>query len=317
MLSVGRAGFVVTAAVAAALSLGAGTHSRGPSGAISITAQPVPLNPQNLSEVAVGGFTFAGGLLLTSSSTDRLHAMSDLEVTAANRLTAVSDFGMLLEGRLVLDNADRLVGLADARLNPLIGEDGKPLAGADAEGLAVLPDGDRLVSFEGRARILLYPANGGTPRVAPMPAVQFAGNMGMEALAADPEAGPDAYMVGSEISGETWSCRVSLPSCAKGPTALKTIFYGLVAMRRLPGGQTVYLLRTVDQQRRYRIILKIVRGASEVARLDLAPPMNTENFEGVAVAPRPNGGLRFYLISDDNGSARERTLLFAFDWQPS
>jgi hypothetical protein len=242
--------------------------------------------------------------------------MSDLEVTGTDNLIAVSDFGLLFEAKLVLDSAGRLVDLTDARLSPLAGEDGKPLNGADAEGLAVLPGGDRLVSFEGRARILLYPANGGLPRAAPMPAVTFAGNLGMEAIAADPSAGPDAYIVGSEISGETWACRVSSPSCTKGPPALKTIFYGLVAMRRLPGGETAYLLRTVDPQRRYRLILKVVRGSSEVARLDLAPPMNTENFEGLAAVPRPDGSVRFYMISDDNGSARERTLLFAFDWRP-
>lgn len=282
---------------------------------VAIAARPVPLNPQNPSETAIGGFTFAGGLVLTSPDSRRLHGMSDLEVNG-DRLIAVSDFGTLFEARLVLDSAGRLAGLVEGRISPLAGTDGKPLTGADAEGLAVLPNGDRLVSFEGRPRILLYPANGDTPRDVPIPAVTFAGNMGMEALAADPGTAPDAYIVGSEISGETWTCRVSVPSCTKGPTALKTIFYGLVAMRRLPGGETAYLLRTVDPQRRYRIILKIVRDTTEVARLDLAPPMNTENFEGLAAVPQPDGRVRFYMISDDNSSPRERTLLFAFDWKP-
>jgi hypothetical protein len=27
--------------------------------------------------------------------------------------------------------------------------------------------------------------------------------------------------------------------------------------------------------------------------------------------------IRFYLISDDNGSATQRTLLLAFDWRPA
>jgi hypothetical protein len=40
-----------------------------------------------------------------------------------------------------------------------------------------------------------------------------------------------------------------------------------------------------------------------------------DNFEGIAVVPRPTGGIRLYLVSDDNGSAAQRTYLLAFDWQ--
>ena len=29
-----------------------------------------------------------------------------------------------------------------------------------------------------------------------------------------------------------------------------------------------------------------------------------------------DGGVRFYLLSDDNGSSSQRTLLLAFDWRP-
>ena len=52
------------------------------SGPISIDAVPVPLNPQNPSEMAIGDFLYAGGLVLTSRQTDQLHGLSDLEVTA-------------------------------------------------------------------------------------------------------------------------------------------------------------------------------------------------------------------------------------------
>jgi hypothetical protein len=59
------------------------------------------------------------------------------------------------------------------------------------------------VSFERRHRILLYPAGGGVPRRVPAPEEVFPPNGGMEALAADPEAGEDAYLVGAEVSGST------------------------------------------------------------------------------------------------------------------
>jgi len=107
--------------------------------------------------------------------------------------------------------AGRLVGLADARLTLLTGEDGKPLsdkADADVEGLALLPNGDRLVSFERRDRIWLYPAAGGPPRPVPMPAVSFPPNGGMEALTLYPAAGPGFYLVGSE-DGIVWLCSLT------------------------------------------------------------------------------------------------------------
>jgi hypothetical protein len=286
---------------------------------IVIDAVPVPLNPQNPSEISIGDFLYAGGLILTSRDTDRLHGLSDLEVTSTDRLAVVTDVGSFLDARLVLDGAERLTGLTDARLTPLTGEDGKPLSNkghADAEGLAVLPSGDRLVSFERRHRIELYPAAGGPPRLVPAPTVSFPGNGGMEALAADPDAGADAYVVGAEISGDTWTCRLSVARCARGPSIDKPKAFGLVALKRLPGMRTVYLLRAFDAARGPRISLQIFQSANLIARMDMARPLTVDNFEGVAAVPRADGGVRFYLLSDDNASSSQRTLLLAFDWRP-
>jgi len=285
---------------------------------IGIDVSPVPLNPQDRSQTAIGDFLYAGGLALTSGQTDQLHGLSDLEITGTDRLSAVGDMGVLLDARLVLDGAERLVGLADARLTVLTGEDGKPLADkedADAEGLARLPSGDRLVSFERRHRIWLYPAGGGPPRPVSAPEVPFPANGGMEALAFDPETGADAYVVGAEDSGDTWTCRVSAP-CVKGASVDKPEEFGLVGIKRLPGTGTVYLLRAYDPLRGNRISLQIFRGPSMVARMDMAAPMTIDNFEALAAVPRTDGRVRFYLMSDDNGNASQRTLLLAFDWRP-
>jgi len=138
----------------------------------------------------------------------------------------------------------------------------------------------------------------------------------MEALAADPQTASDAYLVGSEGTGETWSCRVSA-ACVSGPTVAKAAEFGLVAMRRVPGNRTAYLLRAYDSLRRSnRVVLRIVGTSGTVASLDLGPPLTLDNFEGLAVVPHGDGSVRFYLISDDNGISRQRTLLLAFDWTP-
>jgi hypothetical protein len=43
--------------------------------------------------------------------------------------------------------------------------------------------------------------------------------------------------------------------------------------------------------------------------------LTVDNLEGVAAVPRPGGVTRFYLVSDDNASPQQRTLLLAFDWR--
>ncbi|MFN3523443.1 MAG: esterase-like activity of phytase family protein [Phenylobacterium sp.] len=288
----------------------------GPSVAVSV--QAVPLNPDDPAQAAIGRFRYAGGLALSSSDTSRLHGLSDVRIGSDGALIAVSDDGDLLRARLALDPSGRLTGVADARLTPMTGPDGAPLQNkvdADAEGLALLADGSRLVSFERRHRIWLYPANGGPPRPAPAPEASFPDNGGMEALAADPAAGAGAYVVGGEDSGQTWTCRL-VAVCVAGPAVAKPPEFGLVAITRLPAGRTAYLLRAWDPVRGSRITLTIQGPAGEVDRMDLSRPLTVDNFEGLDALPQANGDIRFYLISDDNFSSSQRTLLLAFDWSP-
>jgi hypothetical protein len=315
----GRLWPVLVAALTAVASL-ASQPSRRPAApeSIVVDAVQVPLAPQDPSATALGDFQYAGGLWLTSRQTDRLHELSDLVITGQDELTAIGDAGILLTARLVFDDDARLVGVTDARLSFLEGEDGAPLTDpvrADAEGMTMLPGGDRLVSFEQAHRILLYPAAGGAPRIVPSPRASFQKNGGMEALTANPDVGPDAYVVGSETSGETWTCRVTAP-CVQGQTVDKPEEFGLVAMRWLPDGRMAYLLRAYDPVRRNRITLTILRGATPIARMDMAPPLTVDNFEGMTAVIDAAGGIRFYLVSDDNASSTQRTLLLAFDWRP-
>ena len=285
---------------------------------IAIRATPVPLNPDDLAQTRIGDFVYAGGVSLTSDQTSRLHGLSDL-VVKGDRLWSISDEGDAFEARLVLDEAGRLVGVADAKLAGLAGLDGKPLQGksmADAEGLTILPNGDRLVSFEREHRIWRYPADGGPPTVAPAPGGSIPENDGYEGLTLAPEAGPDAYVVGVEGSGWLWTCRLSTKACEGPGSVTKTDDFGLAGLTRTPSGDLVVLLRAWDPVRGNRIIVRIQRLDAPPVELTLARPLTVDNFEGVAVVPAPGGGLRLYLLSDDNFQSSQRTLLMAFDWKP-
>ncbi len=288
---------------------------------ITIQAEPLVFDPQDPAKKQIGDFTWAGGLALTSAQTSRLHGLSDLKVWPDGRILMVGDQGDLLEAHLVLDYAGRPAGLKDARLTSVIGEDGQPAAShgkvdSDAEGIAEFPNGDRLISLEEHDRVLFYPHTGAPPRRAPLPDVKWIDNKGMEALAIYPKAGPGAYIVGIEATGATYVCKLSA-ACTEDRTVALKDGYELTALEVLSGGRMAYLLRAYDPVRGSRIILRIVAADGHVEdQLELARPLTVDNFEGLAVAPSPSGGLRFYLISDDNFSKSQRTLLVAFDWRP-
>ena len=286
---------------------------------VAITASPVPLNPQDPAQTRIGDFAYAGGLVLTSAETSRLHGLSELRILAGDQLVAVSDEGDLLEAHLRRDKAGRLTGLDGARLSVLADLEGRPLSGkeeADAEGLAVLASGDRLVSFERRHRVWRYPAAGGPAQEAPFPAVEFPDNAGMEALAPYPSSGPDAYLVGAEESGQTWICRV-VGGCVSWEAVPLPRGFGLVSAAALPDGAIAYLLRAWDPLQGPRVSIVVRKDRREIARLDLARPYTVDNFEGLEAVAGPDGSIRFYLISDDNFAAVQRTLLLAFDWKPA
>jgi hypothetical protein len=314
---------LAAAACAPAAKLPPAPVAAGPG--IRIAAKPVPEFEPGKTQVALcaepcGEWSWAGGLELTSPDTSRLHGLSDLKLLGGGRILAVSDEGDLLEAKLVLDAAGAPAGLADAKLTPLTDLSGKSISGhkleADAEGLAVLANGDRLVSFERDHRIWLYPAAGGLPRPAPSPAAAFPANDGMEALAPDPARGRDAYVVGGEDDAQTWLCSLT-KGCAEGPKLPLPKDFALTAVTRLSGGRTAWLLRAFDVARGARAELQITDANLRVIdRIRLERPATVDNMEGLAAEERPGGTIRFYLLADDNFSPAERTLLLAFDWRP-
>lgn len=287
----------------------------GPS--IRVVSEPVSEG----STPSVGTFRFAGGVALTSPDTSRLHGLSDLDIAANGRLVAISDDGDLVKGRIVLDAAGRLAGVADITLAPLTDPDGKPLGGdkttSDAEGLIRLANGAMMVSFERRHRIWLYSGKAGRPSTAPSPDAPFPDNDGMEALALDPSGGPGTYLVGREDTRETWTCRLS-GGCVPGMRPGDASMGKLVAARALPGERWAFLLRDFNPVTGATIRLLITDRAGRTLDLHkITGPATVDNFEGLAALPRKDGSVRFYLLSDDNFSTLQRTLLLAFDWRPA
>ena len=308
--------------VAALITLACGSAipqtAAEPGAPVGIEVIPVPLNPADSSQRLIGVFAYAGGIEIKATNPATILELSDLRVSG-DRLVAISDQGLLFEARIQFDEMNRLTGLTDARMVPLTGESGRPLGAkdTDAEGLDLLPDGSRLVSFEGNDRILLYPADGGAPRLVPRPEARFPQNTGMEAIASYPAAGADAYLVGSE-GGAIWLCRLSASCSDTGLGMFVPAGMNLTALAAYgEDGAFAMLSRAYDPRTGVRISVRLIANSAAGARvldeMTIAPPLNVDNFEGIAVVPRPDGGMRLYLVADDNGSGTQRTYLFAFD----
>ncbi len=138
----------------------------------------------------------------------------------------------------------------------------------------------------------------------------------METLAPDPDKGADAYLTGGETTGRTWTCTVKT-ACVEGAKVRLDMGFGLVAARRLPQGRTAWLLRAFNAIKMSVIQLRITDAAGRTLdQMELQRPLTVDNFEGLAAVPEKDGCVRFYLISDDNFSGSQRTLLLAFDWKP-
>jgi len=312
------------AGLAAALALGACAPSHAapdPPAPLAVTARPVPQwLPGSAPPVNVGSFLYAGGLELSAPKGSHFGGLSDLDVQPDGRFIAVEDEGELVRGKIVLDAKGRLAGVEGVTKAVLGNPEGGAVSGgkadSDSEGLARWPNGDLMVSFEGRNRIWLYPASGGPPHAVPFPDAPFPVNDGMEALAIDPQSGPTAYLVGREDTRETWICRLA-EACVPYLTAGKAEYGKLVAARALPGRRWAFLFRDFSALGGITSRLAITdRAGAELDLLTIARPANVDNTEGVAPVVRPDGTIRFYLISDDNFASNQRTLLLAYDWRP-
>ena len=74
--------------------------------------------------------------------------------------------------------------------------------------------------------------------------------------------------------------------------------------------RTLQLFRAWDPLQGNRI--RLAWGEGEDEALTLGRPLLVDNFEGIA-AEATETGLRVWIVSDDNFSARQRTLLYVFD----
>lgn len=294
-----------------------------------VKAQALPLNPFDRDQARIGALTYAGGLRLTADGTSSFGGLSGLDIGADGRLIAQSDAGELVRARIVLDRQGRLAGLAEATIARLTDEGGQTAqrkSDADAEDITLLQGGGFAVSYEQDHRIMIYAGSGPGKRLATPPAVEtLQPNEGLEGLTEwrDPATGALGLVEGAE-DGRVWACNAGGADCRQildrardGPDG----DFSLTGLDALPDGQgLVAVYRAFSLLQGVRGLIAWIRPGADKQVVELgrlALPLTVDNFEGIAAVPRPDGSVRLYIVSDDNFSKSQRTLLLAFDWKPA
>ncbi len=285
---------------------------------------------------------FGGFSGLECDQGDRLVAISDrghwlsvqLGLDERGRLTSLSDgyMGPLLEpdGQAVTGRGRR-----------------------DAEEVASLPGGGYLVTFEGEHRAVWYgsPKNGSKkdgdgveassvlatrPKVLVTPPGVYEGddNAGFEAVTQLADGRLMLITEGlKDSAGQQvgWLSEAAIATGEAPPTYLPLRLHSVelfqpTAATTLPVGdplagdvlllQRHYTPITGTRVRLFRLPSAELRPNAVVQPQELMrieAPRSVDNFEGMAVCGRTQNGAVIYIISDDNFSAHQRTLLFQLE----
>lgn len=288
-----------------------------------LSVAPVDLDRATAPTGRVGRLRFAGGLALASRD-PRFGGFSGLAVGAGGEsLTAISDHGWFWRAQPVYAGGE-LVGLKGGEFGRLAGPDGAALhldRTADAEELEAVPGG-MAVSFEHGARIYVYPGGDfrAAPRALPLPPwlADAPANKGLEAmarlgggrlLAVCERHGPGMLNLAGIWDGSAWQ---RLYFKRRGD-------YLPTAAAPLADGGVLFLERRYDPMRGAAARISAVPASLVRPGLvmmpetwaELTPPHPVDNFEGLALARRGRETW-LYMVSDDNYSPLQRTLLLAF-----
>lgn len=275
-----------------------------------------------------GKLIFLGGFELASKDS-RFGGLSGLALSKdGSQLYAISDRGYWVSARLHHDTQGVLKRIDSWEMATLLTPSGKALKGSmrDAEALVRDQDGSFIVGFERHPRLWRYPGSREAfalpPRPLPLPAdLQKApSNGGLEAVAilsdhrflliTERYKDGNGATKGWILDKNRYSAISYELSDGFEPTDVTTLPNGdLILLERrynLLRGAIVRIQRLTADSIRPGARLK----GQEIALLE--PPFEVDNFEGLAVRYHPTAGTLLYMVSDDNYSPLQRTLLLQF-----
>lgn len=305
-------------------------------GPVSITVNARPIaafSRRDPSLKQFGALEFVGGLVLTSSYRG-FGGLSALRLDKeGQRFTSLSDKGDWFTGRFRYEGRT-IVGLDDVAAAPILGTDGRAVAARgwfDTESLAI--DGDvAYVGIERVNQILRFDRFGqdgvrarGQPIPVPPDVLHLPHNKGLEALVFVPRDKPLGGTLiaiserGLDAEGNLRAFLIGGPS--PGPFAVRRRNgYDISDAALLPSGDVLLL------ERKFSLVEGVGIRIRRVALTSIAPSAvvdgevlfeadledEIDNMEGLDVRRTADGEIMLTMISDDNFSLLQRTLLLQF-----
>lgn len=309
---------------------------------LALRAKPISLQAINPSRKTVGALTYVGGFHLTTDDPG-FGGWSGLETLDDGRLLAVSDTGHYLWINLAADGFTP----TSASIGEIRDNAGKLFAtkvAGDAEDIAML-DGLALIAFEGDARVMAYDVTrcGQSARAASLgwtmrsafraAGIQVDPNLGVEGLAIT----DDGFLIAgieTQVGGESplsirplearpdFKFRIgknspelvaldtvaqgddirlfSLHRSSKSPMSSNAITFIETVLTRDPNPSGKRADQTFS-----------IKSSLLLAEMNLL--LTIDNFEGLAARRMPDGRIRLHVLSDNNYSGSQRTLLMTFD----
>jgi hypothetical protein len=285
---------------------------------------PVQFDPAELSRTQAGALTFLGGIALKSHD-PAFGGFSSLSV-AGDRFTLLSDGGTFAQFRMSGDWRPR-----DVRFGNLPDGPGQGWMKEDRDSESMTRDpatGDIWVGFENWNAIWRYSSDFVRTEGSAMPPAMadWLYNLGPESLVRLRDGRFLTIAEDNQRDGATWREALVFGG---DPTRDPHILFRWAYLpppgydpsdaTELPNGDILIVNRRFDLPFRFTTILTVVkrsaihRGAvlrgRPIARF--AAPLIHDNFEGVAVT-REGGATILWLVSDDNQSILQRSLLLKF-----
>lgn len=319
--------------LAALLFVCSGQAAFGAETDAAITARPFSEFRAGQKNARFGALEFVGGIEFTSSNA-LLGAISSIRFRPDRKsFIAVLDTGHWMTGSILRDEQGRLAGIESVRILPMVdasGHEPRAKGDIDAEGLA-LRSGQAIVSFERRHRVDVYP-DPGFETSRPQKSLDFLiprkhlrANGGMETVTVAPPSGPlegSVVVVAEKSVDENGNFYAAiLEGARKGQFKVQRHDpFDVTDGAFLPNGDMILLERAFSVfggvgMRIRRIYGDSIRPGALVdgevlIEADLGEQI--DNMEGLDVVTGEDGVPHLIVVSDDNHSIFQRSLMLEF-----
>lgn len=299
--------------------------------AVLIEAKPIhSFDPDEPARRTFGSLVFKGGLVL-SCSDPHFGGISALSIQKdGKQFLALSDRAYWIRGQIVYEQG-MPAGITDADIAPVRGPGGRHFSGWDTESIAQQAD-CLYMGIEGLDRIFKFLYDGVQfpcyQDAIPFPegVKDLPENGGLEALALFPKnnLNPEVLLAFSEQGLDAEGNHLSYwieNNESRGFSVKRSNNYYISGAAELPDGDVLILERKYDLESGVSVRLRRLRakdikpGTLVDGKILMEVDMRCEvdNMEAISLHRAPSGKTILTLMSDDNFSLLQRTLLLQFE----